>query len=439
MKIQTARSVALDALLRVVLDDAYLDRALPALCDKAQLGPEDRGLATELSFGVLRRQMWLDAIIAPHCDRPLKDVDPATLMALRIGAYQLHALDRIPAHAAVGETVAAIKTKRQSAASFVNAVLRKVSVAKPPADHLNDPNAKIEDLAQAASVPPWILKAFAEGLSRAPLLDAQKRVPPHGSATIHTIARALGRPAQPTLRVLSRRLARDELLKTLVDQGADAQATPVSRHGIRVARIGDPSQLPGFGYEFIAQDEAAQWAAALADGESGPVLDACAAPGGKALALWDAGLEPLTAIEAQPKRVELLRKTLEKAEIDCAIHLADAKWPPFDTLFPTVFVDAPCTGSGTLIRHPELRWKLDKNAIARMTNLQSDILDGISKRVAPGGALIYAVCSVFPEEGEAQITAFLARTPGFTLEAWLETLSHHDTMDGFFAAKLRRR
>ena len=110
-----------------------------------------------------------------------------------------------------------------------------------------------------------------------------------------------------------------------------------------------------------------------------------------------------------------------------------------NAMFNTVFIDAPCTGSGTLIRHPELRWKLQKPSVSTLVETQKQILAGIAPLVAPGGALIYAVCSVFPEEGAQQIAAFLAAHPQFELVSWLETLSHHDAMDGFFAAKLRNR
>ncbi len=436
---ETARGVALDALLRVVLDGAYLDRALGPLCDKAGLAPEDRGLATELAFGVLRRQLWLDAPIARAASRPLHEIDAASLMALRLGAYQLYALDRIPPHAAVAETVAALKARRPSATSFVNAVLRKLAASEAPPVRLDDPRAELDALAHDASLPPWILREFARALSGPDRLDAAKRLPPRGEATAQAIAHALSRPAQPTLRVLSRRLARDTLLARLQAEGAEAQPTRMSPYGIRTARIGDPSQLAGFGHDFIAQDEAAQWTARLAEGERGPALDACAAPGGKALALWDAGVEPLVAIEAQPKRAELLRKTLARAEVACEVRLADAREPPPAPGYATLFIDAPCTGSGTLRRHPELRWKLDRGAIVRMAATQAAILEGVAPQALPGAALIYAVCSVFPEEGQDQIATFLERHPEFSLEAWLETLSHHDVMDGFFAAKLRRR
>jgi 16S rRNA (cytosine967-C5)-methyltransferase len=433
----SVRTVALDALLRVALDAAYLDRALPSLLDKARLGPEDRALATELSYGVLRRQMWLDALIAPHSNRPLKEIDVPTLMALRLGAYQIHALDRIPPHAAVSETVQAIKEHQQSSASFVNAVLRKLSTQPKAKTCFDDPAASVEALAKDASVPPWILKAFASAMTRKEL--TAPRFGKKGSASIATIAQALAKPAQPTLRVLSRRMKRDALLELLAGEGASAEATEHSPYGVRVSRIGDPSLLPGFGHAFIAQDEAAQWAAMMAEGEKGPVLDACAAPGGKALALYDAGLEPMTALEAQPKRVSLLERTLEKANVPCEVLLEDASRPPRMGPFKTIFVDAPCTGSGTLIRHPELRWKLDKPSIARLAVVQFEILAGLAPLVDSGGALIYAVCSVFHEEGPDQVERFLETHPEFTLETWLETLSHHDRMDGFFAARMRRR
>jgi 16S rRNA (cytosine967-C5)-methyltransferase len=209
--------------------------------------------------------------------------------------------------------------------------------------------------------------------------------------------------------------------------------------GIGVERIGDLAELAGFGHDFFAQDEAAQWAVDLAAQESGPALDLCAAPGGKTLALWDFNALPITAMDIQPARVELLQKTLAKAAVTAHVVKGDAAAPklPADS-FKCVLVDAPCTGSGTMKRHPEMRWRLEPSAITRLAGMQRAILAAAAPLVAPGGALIYSVCSVFDEEGPSQIVDFLQTHPNFRLDRWLDTLPMMDSMDGFFAVRLRR-
>lgn len=429
-----ARSVAFDALMRVELDKAYLDRVLGPALARTNLAQEDRALATELAFGVVRRRSYLDQAIGRYLDRPLDAVDLPVLTALRLGAYQLLVLDRIPPHAAVSETVELVKLRHKSAQGFVNAVLRKLS--RHPRPVLTETAA---DLALAASCPAWIVEALSEALASPGLDPALEWRDGRPAASLAELCAALARPASPTLRVLSRRLGRDVLLERLLGQGIEAAATPASPHGVVVRRVGEVGELDGFGRDFIAQDEAAQWVAELARGETGAALDACAAPGGKTVALWDLGLGPLTALEANERRTRALLKTIEAAGLEVEVVNGSATAPPWpERRFNVVFVDAPCLGTGTLRRHPEMRWRLQRDDIGRLVSVQAEILRGTAGLVAPGGALIYAVCSVLPEEGPRQIERFLAEHPELRLERWLWTLPWMHEMDGFFAAKLRR-
>jgi 16S rRNA (cytosine967-C5)-methyltransferase len=371
----------------------------------------------------LRRQLTLDRWITQATDRPLNQLDPPTQIALRLGLFQLLYLDRVPAHAAVDETVEALKQRRRSAVSLVNAVLRRVADPKrrPPAPVAQD---EADALAMAGACPPWIARRFATIAARAGVDPA----PLMASLVI---------AAHPTVRVRPP-LTRDLLLERLRALGIDATPTAHVASGVKLRRAGAVTALPGFSRELIAQDEAAQWAVALAAGEHGPTLDACAAPGGKTIALHDMGHAPLTAMDVSESRFALLQRSLGEAEVAATTLCASAEAPPFAPgSFATVVLDAPCTGSGTLRRHPELKLRMAPEDITRLAALQAHMLHALAPLVRPGGALIYSVCSVFPEEGEAQVSAFV-RDHGFTCEDSVYTFRYMEEMDGFYAARLRR-
>ena len=416
------RLVALDALLRVALDRAYLDRVLPSALDRAQLADEDRALTTELAYGTLRRQLTLDRWITLVAARPLAELDPPTQIALRIGLFQLLYLDRVPAHAAVHETLEALKQRRQSAVGLVNAVLRRVAdpARRPPAPVASDP---ADALALAGSCPPWIARRLS-------VIAKREGVDPM------PIVASLVQAAHPTLRARPP-LTRDELLGRLLALGIDATPTAHVDSGVALRRAGAVTALPGFAREFIAQDEAAQWAVSLAAGEHGPTLDACAAPGGKTISLHDLGHAPLTAMDVSESRFSLLQRSLSESSVTATTLCASAEAPPFaPRSFATVVLDAPCTGTGTLRRHPELKLRLAPEDVTRLAALQASMLRACAPLVQPGGSLIYSVCSVFPEEGEAQVFTF-CRDTGFVNEASMYTFKYMETMDGFYAARLR--
>ncbi len=429
-----ARAIALDALLRVEQDGAFLDRVLPAMFERYDLSNEDRGLAMEIATGVLRRRRWLDRCLAPHAKGGLKKLDPIVLLILRIGAYQIVCLDRIPPHAAVSTSVDLAKHRRRFAAGLVNAVLRRVTEQKKPEDPTDSA------LAEYASVPEWLAGEVQRTLV-GQSLDRQKEVfPANDSANARQILVALAEPAHPTLRVLENRLSRDQLAQQLTDRGANFVRCEYSQVGVSLMRAGEVSGLPGFGSGFIAQDEAAQLVCELARGEKSPSLDGCAAPGGKTIALASLGHSPITAVDVHEGRVQLLQRSLESAAVSGTVVQASMEAPPFSAeSFATVLIDVPCTGSGTLKRHPELRWHLMPEDVERLATVQRSILKASAPLVKIGGCLIYAVCSFIPREGHEQIAAFLAEHHDFELESWLHTANRMHVMDGFFAAKLRRK
>ncbi len=436
-----ARAQAISILARVAATDAYLNLVLDAQLEQTQRkDPRDAALVTELCYGAVRRQLTLDYALAPLSSQPLEKLEDKVLAALRVGAYQCF-FTRVPRHAAVGETVEAMKAlKLARAAGYVNAVLRKVAAMEAPPLPPREPLAA--HLAVKESHPAWLVERWLRqlGVERAQAVLAADNEPP-----------AL------VVRVNSSKLTRDELLAQWRAAGVDATPTATSSSGIRVGSPGRVEDLLGYDEGlWQVQDEAAQLVgqfAAVPDGAR--VLDACAAPGGKACHMaerhevlaTDLHANKLQKIEAEAKRLGLSSRLRVRA------HDATTPFPEDVGEFDAVMVDAPCTGLGTLRRHPELRYRRQEADVARLAALQRKILESCQERVAPGGLLVYAVCSVDPQEGQDQVELFLRSHPDFTSEPppvlpgapplplWqghLRTLPGPEGMDGFFAARLRR-
>jgi 16S rRNA (cytosine967-C5)-methyltransferase len=422
-----ARAVAIQILARVEATDAYLNVALDArLAEEPPDDPRDAALVTELCYGTTRRRLLLDAAIAHFSDRKLERLEDRVLAALRVGAYQMF-YTRIPKRAAVAETVEALKSLGLARATgFANAVLRKLSALEalplPPKEQL------VQYLAQKESHPEWLVARWIRqfGPARAEAMLGADNVPP-----------------PVTLRANTARIARDALLAQLRQAGLEAEPTTRSPVGIVLPSAGKLEDLLGYPEGlWQVQDEAAQLVgvhAAIPEGVR--VLDACAAPGGKACHLAERGpvvaadlhKSKLRKIEAEAKRLGLADRVTTLA------HDATKPFPEKLGEFEAVLIDAPCSGLGTLRRHPELRYRRKEEDIGRLAALQREILERCHERVAPGGLLVYAVCSTDPEEGQDQVEMFLRSHPEFTAEPshYLRTLPD-EGLDGFFAARLRK-
>ncbi|HXE56607.1 MAG TPA: 16S rRNA (cytosine(967)-C(5))-methyltransferase RsmB [Gemmatimonadales bacterium] len=409
----------------------------------ASLGERDRRLAHELAAGVLRRRTELDAALAPLLPRGLAGVAPRIADVLRLGAYQLTALDRVPPHAAVSTSVAlAREAAGARAAGFVNAVLRRVAERSgaaageriPPTDHPDAvPGDAAEELARRYSHPVWLVRRWLERYGPAgtrALLEWNNTVPP-----------LVIQPARSDLKHLRRRLA---------EAGIECEPAPFDA-GLVTGRR-SPRRLPDYDEgAFFVQDPAHALVVRYADVPPGAtVLDACAAPGGKALALGRrAGV--VVAADASPVRVRRLAENLGRAGRGHEHPVvADAALPPIRQV-DAVLVDAPCLGTGTFARHPDARWKASPDALGRLAHTQATLLDRTADVVRPGGLLVYATCSLEPEENERQVDRFLARHPEFRLapsatvpaellteRGELQILPHRHRMDGAFAARLRK-
>lgn len=424
-------------LARVAATDAYLNVVLDTMLDEEALGdPRDAGLVTELCYGATRRLLTLDAVLERFADRDLATIEDKVLAALRLGVYQLF-FTRVPKHAAVGETIEALKERGLArAAGFVNAILRKAAALPelPPGE-----GDEVQRLAYETSHPEWLVRRWTRqfGPERAKvMLQADNESP------------------AVVIRANTAKVTRDELLAQLHDAGVAAHATALSPLGIVLESPGRVEEL--FGYAeglWQVQDEAAQLVSVY--GQVPPtarVLDACAAPGGKACHLaqtnevvaLDVHRNKLPKIHAEAKRLGLLgRLTLQQA---------DASQPLPESLgeFDAVVIDAPCAGLGTLRRHPELRYRRQEKDIAELAHLQREILEQCQQVLKPGGLLVYAVCSTDLVEGPDQVEMFLRSHPEFTAEppnglaalptwqGYLRTLPGPEGLDGFFAARLRK-
>lgn len=397
----------------------------------------DRRLAHELAAGVLRRQTELDSRLAAHVPRGLGSVPPLIRGVLRLGVYQLSELDRVPAHAAVSTSVdLAREVAGAKAAGFVNAVLRKAGEAHRAVGAVTTPTADSSAssaLSARYSHPTWLVERWverfgAEGTEK--LLEWNNR--------------------RPALAVQPGRENEAQVRDRFEESGVAFEPAPFGAGLIVKGR--SPANLPGYAEgAFIVQDPAQALVVRFADFPSdATVYDACAAPGGKTIAMGRS-VRSVIAGEARPSRLPRLAENLARAGSGPAfIVAADASRPPLRHC-AAILLDAPCLGTGTFARHPDARWKVNLEALDRLTRRQADLLSACAALIPPGGLLVYSTCSLEPEENAEQIDRFLARSGGFRREPSsgvslellsergdLELLPQRHGMDGAFAARLRR-
>jgi 16S rRNA (cytosine967-C5)-methyltransferase len=406
--------------------------------------PRDAALLTEIVLGVLRRRACLDHAIERAAERTAGEIDGAVLTALRIGAYALLFLDRIPDFAAVDTAVALVKESGWAkAAGFANGALRRIArerqslLPSPPAP------GDVAALALFHSHPEWWTRRL--------VLRA-------GWDAAEAFLRADNDPA-PT--VLALRSYAPGLPRVLEGEGVQVAPCRFVPEALRVVS-GVPQKTASFREgAFWIQDEASQLAVGLLGRAAGPlVLDACAAPGGKTLAVSrrvaEGGL--VVAVDRNAKRLSRLAQNVRRvgAELVVAVVADMSREAPFACAFDDVLVDAPCSGTGTMRRHPEIRWRLRAEDLPVLAQRQLEILASAAVAVRPGGRLLYSVCSVEPEEGEEVIAAFLSSHAEFVVadpravleeaarglvgpDLALRTTPIDDGVDGFYAALLTRR
>jgi len=441
--VSQARTAAFEILLRVEREHAYASELLhSALLDA--LSPSDRGLAMELTMGVLRWRSRLDEAIARFVTRPLHKLDIEVLTALRIGAYQALYLERVPPHAIVSQSVELVRRARKtSAAPVVNAVLRKMTgatAAAPPPDNAIDYSA----LARRYAHPEWMVQRWTDEYGReiaAKICEWDQRVP-------ETHIR-LPRNA-------------DTVEAELTEEGVRLAPGRIMT-GARRVTSGDITRTRAFSEGRVwIQDEGSQLVAALV-GSGRRILDCCAAPGGKSAAIADRNpTAKVVAAELHPHRARTMRKLVRAQNVQ--VIAADATALPFADEFDRVLADVPCSGTGTLARNPEIKWRLSPADLGDLHKRQVAILTSAIERLVPGGRLVYSSCSLEPEENEAVVDEVL-RTPGMQLidvsselarlqeegelavddvstlvrGKYLRTLPGLHECDGFFAAVIERQ
>jgi 16S rRNA (cytosine967-C5)-methyltransferase len=425
------RLAAARALAAVLAGRASLGSSLPAQQDKVD--PRDRALAQELAFGTARWQPRLALLAEKLLQKPFKAADRDVEALLLVGLYQLF-YTRVPAHAALGETVGcADKLKKPWAKGLLNAVLRR---AQREGEELlagleRDPAARLAH-------PRWLQK------------ELKARWPEQWEAICH--ANNLHPPMM--LRVNGLQGTRDSYLIELQAAGIEAEPCTYSEDGIRLLIAQDVKGLPGFAQGRVSvQDEAAQLSAQLLELAPGQrVLDACCAPGGKTCHLLEReqDLSEVVAIDAEETRLTRVRENLHRLGLNATLIAADGRavntwWD--GKPFQRILLDAPCSATGVIRRHPDIKLTRTPEDIPALAQLQAELLDAIWPTLEVGGILLYATCSVMPVENTENIGAFLARTPGAReldiSAAWgikqlhgRQLLPQENGHDGFYYAKL---
>ena len=444
-KKKTARLLALRTIRRVEKDQAYLDRLIDYYQDQVRLKPEERKLFSELAYGVVRNQRLIDYYLEQVMDRKIHQTDLTTRALLRLGAYQLLFLDKIPPPAAINETV---KLSAQYARPYINAVLRKLLEKK---NKLHSPDAEpdvVRRLSVKYSHPEWLVRRwlvqFGEEETER-LLSANNERPPI------------------TLRVNSIRTSQSALIEYLARYNIKAKAGKFSPYAVIIEEHKFPRRLPGYEQGLFAiQDEASQVVVLLLEPKPGDkILDACSAPGTKTLEIYQLMERKgrLVSADIHQKRLELVKKEAKRLglsgfellvqDLTQPLNLSGKKKPVFDK----ILIDAPCTGLGTIRRHPEIKWQRKPEDVQKLSELQKALIKNLAQYVKLEGILVYSTCTWTVEENQAVISLLIEKGE-FELEdpkpylpssaraliknKIMQTFPHKHGTDGFCAFRLRR-
>jgi len=429
------RLVAL-ANLAAVVDGRSLDSVLAG--SAGDMSEQDRAFAADLSYGLCRWYRQLHAVIAARLNRPLRDKDRDIHFLLMLGAYQLlHG--NTPAHAAVSTSVELTRRlDKPWAGKLVNAVLRGIQ------RDMGQPDSSIErqigsDLSLRFAQPKWFVKAV------------QRAWPGREEA----ILAALQQRAPMTLRLDTRRCPRDAYLARLEAQGLQAQPLDAVPTAVVLQRPLPVGQVPGFDDGLVSvQDAGAQLAGQLLDVLPGQhILDACAAPGGKTGHILELSDDlAVTALDVDEQRLQRVAQNLQRLQRDADLLAADAANPPRgwrEQPFDRILVDAPCSATGVMRRHPDIRLLRRRDDVDKLAQRQAAILDALWPCLRRGGKLLYVTCSLLPQENHLQVESFLQRTPdarsivlpdswGHACTVGRQTLPGEKTMDGFYYALLEK-
>jgi 16S rRNA (cytosine967-C5)-methyltransferase len=442
------RALAWDILQRVEHDRAYADALLGRTLRTNKLEPRDHALLTRLVYGTLAWQGYLDCILAVFCRRPPAELDVPVRTVLRLALFQISLLSRIPAFAAVDTAVELVKCLRGGAAAgLVNAVLRRAVEGWQDVPFPSRQDDPVGHLSARLSHPRWLVERW---------------VAQFGADETETLLRADNEPAPTVARVNRRRSETVRLLDELRGAGRKAELCAYSPVAIRIGVGGGSEASPAYAAGlFSLQGEASQLVSLLVDPQPGDrVLDACAAPGGKATHMAELmdNCGEIVALDINTRGIERLRRMARRLGLTIlGPTVADLlAWHPGEAPFDRVLVDAPCSGLGTLREHPEIKWTRKPEDIAARAGLQRQLLLRAADWVRPGGVLVYATCTISAEENDDVLAWFVAQRPAFAVDdprpslppgahcligsdGVLRTFPHRHGLDGFFAVRLKVR
>ena len=450
MRNKTPRAICLDILNRVGGADRHPDQLLTdSLKRYRHLTFLDRAFLTEMMYGILRWRGKLDWVIRQFSKTPFEEVETEIVNILRIGLYQILFLTRTPVSAAVNESVELAKKSRgKGGGGFVNGVLRSVIRRKEEIRYPGEAEEPVFTISIVQSHPLWLVQRWVKEV---------------GAEETMKVCDANQQHAPLVLRTNTLKNSRGELMKKLEGAGLRPFATTYSEDGVILSDPPAVSDLPFFREgPYALQDEASQLVTTILDPRPGEtILDACAAPGGKTTHIaqkmgnkgkiyaLDLTVEKLKWIEEGCRRlgVIMVNRIRGDARRDLPV--------PEGTGFDGILADVPCSGFGTLRRNPDLKWRKGTEDISRLRDLQSSILNNLSRYLSPGGTLVYSTCTVFHEENEDVVEEFLSRHTEFRSEpidkvlpgscapfikgVYFKTFPRGDGMDGFFAARLTKK
>jgi 16S rRNA (cytosine967-C5)-methyltransferase len=453
---QNPRQLAFLALRDIQKRGAYTDIALDRVLRTAKLNSADRSLVTELVYGSVRRMRSLDALIDQLGKKKAHQQPPDLRTILHIGLYQLRYQSRIPASAAVNTTVELAKENGfKGLAGVVNGLLRQYerlatasadAESNPPKSHdpLQLPEEPVARLGILHSFPDWIIKLWVEQL---------------GIEEAESLCEWLNQSPTIDLRVNLLRVSIEEVEAAMQSAGVDVRRVPHLPQALRVVGgTGAIQQLPGFNEGWwTIQDSSAQLVSHLLNPKAGDVvIDACAAPGGKtthiAELMGDEG--KIWACDTKPSRLKKVQENAQRLQLQSIqICTGDSRnFPQFINSADAVLLDAPCSGNGTLHRRPDIRWRVTPATVDELSVLQGELLEQAATWVKPGGILVYATCTLHPQENERVIQSFLERHSSWQIEplladspltnfatpqGWMKVWSHRYQMDGFFMVRLK--
>lgn len=439
----TAREVAVKILNRIERTDSYLDKLLDFELKSSELSKLDKSFLTELVNGTIRWKVRIDYVISQFYRGDYSKLDINIKNAIRIAMYQIMFLERVPQSAAVNEAVEFVKKLRgQYLANLVNAILRTAIRKLNLVEYPSIEDDAVKALSIVHSFPAWLVRRF---INRFGVYETEQ------------LLTALNDRPRLSIRVNTSRVSTDQLAAEFESHGLRVSRGKFIPNFLFVEGLSRIGELDSFrAGQFTVQDESAGVVSKLLDPKPGErILDVCAAPGGKTTHILEItnGEVDLTSVEKYENRAHLIQNSLDRMGYDKAkVVVADAITYTDSVLYDKILVDAPCTGFGVIRKKPDSKWKREPEDIAKLNEVQSEILENVSKLLIPGGIIVYSTCTIEAEENQEVLRRFLNRHPEFVLEradlyvdkalvsreGFIEVFPHRHDMDGGFAGRIRK-